>query len=189
MKFPSAQLKKGFTLIELIVVIAVIGVLAAVVIAAINPLEQLAKSEDAGRRSSVAQLAKAMDAYVANLGTGLYPALSATWQNTYIGLAGTNDIKQVIIQPTQTDACIPANGSAMANGGYCYSPIGIAPNTTDAIIWVPAESDSERVKAGCLASETAIIAWVASLGRTGVGCQATAQIGNTVPTFTSATLK
>jgi len=42
---------KGFTLIELIVVIAIIGVLAGVLLIAINPAALLAKGRDAKRIS------------------------------------------------------------------------------------------------------------------------------------------
>ena len=54
---------KGFTLIELLIVIAILGVLAVVVLVAINPVQQLARTRDAGRKSSVAQIGHAVAAY------------------------------------------------------------------------------------------------------------------------------
>lgn len=58
----------GFTLIELIVVIAMLGVLATVLITIINPLGQLAKARDAGRVSTMAQIRGALDEYLISNG-------------------------------------------------------------------------------------------------------------------------
>lgn len=58
--------RQGFTLIELLVVITLIGVLAIAVLSAINPIEQINKARDAGRRSDAAQLIKAEDRYYAS---------------------------------------------------------------------------------------------------------------------------
>ena len=44
---------KGFTLLEILLVIAIIAILAAIVIIAINPGKQLAESRNAQRRSDV----------------------------------------------------------------------------------------------------------------------------------------
>ena len=52
---------KGFTLIELLVVITLIGILAVAVLSAINPIEQINKARDAGRRADAAQILKALD--------------------------------------------------------------------------------------------------------------------------------
>lgn len=54
---------KGFTLVELLIVIALIGVLAAVVLAAINPLEQANRARDTRFRADAAQLLAAIDRY------------------------------------------------------------------------------------------------------------------------------
>lgn len=63
--------KKGFTMIELLIVIAVLGILAVAVLAAINPIEQINRGKDTGSRSDAEQLIGAIDRfYTAN---GYYP--------------------------------------------------------------------------------------------------------------------
>ena len=57
--------EKGFTLVELLIVIALIGVLAVAVLAAINPLEQLNRARDTGMESDASQLLAAIDRYYA----------------------------------------------------------------------------------------------------------------------------
>lgn len=56
---------KGFTLVELLIVIALLGVLAVTVLAAINPLEQLNRARDTGMESDASQLLAAIDRYYA----------------------------------------------------------------------------------------------------------------------------
>lgn len=57
--------RKGFTLIEMLIVIAVIGVLAVAVLSAINPIEQMRKARDTRRRSNAAELLNAVERYYA----------------------------------------------------------------------------------------------------------------------------
>jgi len=59
-------MKKGFTLIELLVVITLIGILAVAVLSALNPIEQINKARDAGKRADSSQLLEALDRYFAS---------------------------------------------------------------------------------------------------------------------------
>ncbi|MCJ7805866.1 type II secretion system GspH family protein [Patescibacteria group bacterium] len=66
-----AKIYKAFTMIELLIVIAVLGILAVAVLSAINPIEQINRSRDTGNRSDSEQLISAIDRYYAN--NGFYP--------------------------------------------------------------------------------------------------------------------
>lgn len=63
--------KLGFTMIELLIVIAVLGILAVAVLAAINPIEQINRGRDTGSRSDAEQLLSAIDRFYAS--QGYYP--------------------------------------------------------------------------------------------------------------------
>lgn len=65
------QYQKGFTLIELILVTAIVGIFAAGIIAVINPSQQVHKANDAKRKSDLATLQRALEAYYAD--NGRYP--------------------------------------------------------------------------------------------------------------------
>ena len=65
------KLTQGFTMIELLIVIAVLGILAVAVLAAINPIEQINRGKDTGSRSDAEQLSSAMDRFYAS--KGYYP--------------------------------------------------------------------------------------------------------------------
>lgn len=74
--------KLGFTMIELLIVIAVLGILAVAVLASINPIEQINRGRDTGSRSDAEQLISAIDRFYA--AKGFYPwmdngASTDTW--------------------------------------------------------------------------------------------------------------
>ena len=71
---------KGFTLVELLIVIGVLGVLAATLIMTVNPIEQIKKSSDSTRKSDLAQIKRALDLYYDD--NGRYPASSADFKIT-----------------------------------------------------------------------------------------------------------
>ena len=74
MKNLKSKINRGFTMIELLIVIAVLGILTVAVLATFNPIEQINRGRDTGSRSDSEQLLSAIDRYNAN--RGLWP-----WQD------------------------------------------------------------------------------------------------------------
>jgi prepilin-type N-terminal cleavage/methylation domain-containing protein len=121
---------KGFTLIELLVVITLIGILAVAVLSAINPIEQINKARDAGRRADAAQILKALDRYFAS--TEEFPWNNTGWDDTitpissaFLGRASMNGVG--ICGDSET---VPAAGSyedeTVSSNGCSYEGLLIS---------------------------------------------------------------
>jgi prepilin-type N-terminal cleavage/methylation domain-containing protein len=61
------QGKKGFTLVELLVVIAILAILAAVVVVVLNPAELLAQARDSQRISDLGQVSSAIAFFLSDV--------------------------------------------------------------------------------------------------------------------------
>jgi type II secretion system protein G len=84
MKKAWAQQQRGFTIVELLIVIVIIGILAAITIVAYNGIQTRAKNTQ--RQSDIVTIAKALEVYYAD--KGQYPAgsgsttINASWSTT-----------------------------------------------------------------------------------------------------------
>ncbi len=68
------QLQRGFTVIELLIVIVVIGILAALVLNSFAGVQQRAR--DTERKTDISAVATHLEAYYNDAGAGKYPTLA-----------------------------------------------------------------------------------------------------------------
>ncbi|MFZ2199910.1 MAG: type II secretion system protein [Microgenomates group bacterium] len=141
--------KLGFTMIELLIVIAVLGILAVAVLSAINPIEQINRGKDTGSRSDAEQTLSAIDRFYASQGyypwqTGAGDSLHEpiAWQLltdaadtttptpvtvlAKLSTGGTSELKTSFvnrISPTTYNPLYIYNGGAQGNSTYvCFTP-------------------------------------------------------------------
>lgn len=91
---------KGFTLIEILVVIGIIAILAAVVIIAINPARQFAQARNSQRSSNVNAILNAIGQRIAD-NKGLFPVATGCAALT-AGTTYTIGISGVALPPADT---------------------------------------------------------------------------------------
>jgi prepilin-type N-terminal cleavage/methylation domain-containing protein len=156
--------KRAFTLIELLIVIGILGTLAVVVLVALNPIQQLARTRDAGRQSAVTQIGHALEAYAVSH-DGEYPDETTTWMDTLETTGEIAKVPSAISYTTGVNAC-----SNAAENGLCYDY-----DTLDghAIIYARLESDSNNSRCTNAAAPDAYAVYSTIDGRGGIVCRAT----------------
>jgi prepilin-type N-terminal cleavage/methylation domain-containing protein len=94
----AKRIQKGFTLLEILLVIAAIGLLAAIILVAINPNRQLAQVRNAERRSEVNTIYKALEQYLIDKGS--YPTgITTSIQDICINGNTTNCVNLGVLVP------------------------------------------------------------------------------------------
>lgn len=96
----------AFTLIEILIVIVILGVIATIIIVAIDPMNVLAKTRNSRRVSTLKQLQTATEEYFA--ATGKYPRPDGNTICTYNGVSlyGESSISDPDFMPSLFDAGI-----------------------------------------------------------------------------------
>lgn len=117
-KFQISQ--KGFNLIELLVVMAILGIFALTSFALLNPANQLRKARDSRRKTDLAQLQATFELYRSDQGS--YPT-SLPACGTPLSVSETTYIKSV--------PCDPNNRSPYI---YTYTPSGGGSPTSYSLI-------------------------------------------------------
>lgn len=114
--------QKGFTLIEILVVIAILAVLLAITIVAINPARQFGQANDTKRRSDTTAILDAIDQYsagnsgnlptdITSMATGSAETLNNTNFPTICSQLVTTYISALPVDPSATGNTSP-NGTA-----------------------------------------------------------------------------
>ncbi|MGA1050071.1 MAG: type II secretion system protein, partial [Minisyncoccia bacterium] len=115
------KIKKGFTLLEILLVIAAIGILAAIVLVAINPTRQINQARQAAVNSEKNAIVKAIEQYV--IDNQIYPAdITETSKAICNDIVTTNCANLSILVPTYI-ANIPSGTTytvAKGNDGRAY---------------------------------------------------------------------
>lgn len=111
---------QGFTIVELLIVIVVIGILATLVIVTFTGIQQ--KGRDTERKTDINALQGHVESYYAQ--TGSYPTLAnitdGTWRST--NMKGLDPA--ALSDPKLTSAVIQAGAGDATHYGYAVLPAG-----------------------------------------------------------------
>jgi prepilin-type N-terminal cleavage/methylation domain-containing protein len=127
---------KGFTLVELIVVIGIIVILAAILIAALNPNELIKRARDTRRMNDLAALNRALAFYLADVDypnltnsstpnagcTGTVPAIAYLSASSSISISGWTTTTRAL-RTVDGNGWVPVNFTSITGG----SPLGQLP--------------------------------------------------------------
>jgi prepilin-type N-terminal cleavage/methylation domain-containing protein len=121
---------KGFTLIEILLVVAAIGILAGIVILAINPNKQLGETRNAQRKADVNTILNAVYQYIID-SNGVIPAAITT--------TPTAICKSGVLQATcTTNSLVYLAGDLTTNEKYLtaipFDPTTSTANSTNYLI-------------------------------------------------------
>lgn len=116
----------GFTIVELLIVIVIIGILAAITIVAYNGIQ--GRARDTQRAQDMQTIVKALEIYKAT--NGVYPAAVGTanasgWEVSHDGTAATNFLST--LSSSKTISVVPLDPK---NLGVVVSTSSLAPSWT-----------------------------------------------------------
>jgi prepilin-type N-terminal cleavage/methylation domain-containing protein len=116
----------GFTIVELLIVIVIIGILAAITIVAYNGIQ--GRARDTQRVQDMQSIVKALELYKAT--NGVYPAAVGTanasgWEVSHDGTTATNFLSA--LSSSKTISAVPVDPK---NAGTVVSTSSLAPSWT-----------------------------------------------------------
>lgn len=122
------KLQQGFTLIEFLVILGVLGILTTVTLSLINPQVQFAKARDGGRKGDLVKIQSALELYRSD--ESYYPPT--------LGLLSSSSPRYIQAVPTDPSGTVY---------GYTVSPSGCNNTTsfcTSYILWACLEYDDSK---------------------------------------------
>lgn len=143
-------MKKGFTLLELLIVIGILAILSTTMIIVINPAEMLRKARDSQRISDLSTMKSALSLYLTDISSpdldGSTSSVYYVYNHTGITEATTcNGVSVTGIASTAVDGTgwVPVNLGGLA-GGSPLSSLPIDPNPASSkryYIYIPDQTN------------------------------------------------
>lgn len=137
MSISQKKNQKGFTLLEVLLVVALIAILAGIILVAIKPAERIRQANDAQRQADVATILNAVYQFAIDNngslpeGEGGTPTLSATKYHIGLGSSSCDTDCGASGQVEDGANCIDLTDDLVSDGGYLAS-IPINPGLGDA---------------------------------------------------------
>jgi len=116
-------MKKGFTLLELLIVIGILAILSTTMILVINPAELLKKARDSQRMSDLSTLKTAIAYYLTNASTISIGSTALTYSTIGTAVCGAAPANSSTTQGVDGSGWMPINFATLTGG----SPIGGLP--------------------------------------------------------------
>ena len=147
--------EKGFTIVELLIVIVVIGILAAITIVAFTGVQNRAKI--AGYQSDangIVKVAEGLNADNQAYPTGTVTAIQDLYHNsTTVKLPPSVRVKALLAAPAGADAITSSNGPTIAGNIKTYTVFSCA-NGANVYYWDTSATSGNEIKiakagAGC----------------------------------------
>ena len=134
----AQKVSRGFTLLELLIVIAILAILAAVVIIVLNPAQTLAQARDAQRLSDLSTIKSAISLYMTtvspvDLDAGVAACLGDVVTNALISYSSTN------ADPGACATALTPGAGADATGDFAVDSCRslVANTVVDGTGWIP----------------------------------------------------
>jgi prepilin-type N-terminal cleavage/methylation domain-containing protein len=138
--------QSGFTIVELLIVIVVIGILAAIIITTFTGVQK--KARDADRKSDINAIYSQVEVYFAQ--NSKYPTLAnlndGTWRD-----ANVKGLSADTIHAPNSSTDLQASGTSTSSYTYTATPSGCDNSTTDCVgftLTAGLESGGDFTKAG-----------------------------------------
>lgn len=135
----TTKLSKGFTLLELLIVIAIIAVLSVVLIVALNPAETLKKTRDSQRISDLSSLKTAIGIYTTSKITPYLDGPDGVAAIPNDLCDGGTPANELLWVSATTAAGAITDTAPGATGGFAQPATATAAAAVDGTGWVPVD--------------------------------------------------